>query len=53
MTIAENSELQRLEKLQRKFVDMRFGMFVCYNIMSYGAKVGEANYDLSIFDPQD
>jgi len=43
-TIAYNQTLQ-------DFVDMRFGMFLCYNIMSYGAKWGEANYDISKFNP--
>lgn len=41
-----------IEQLQREFVEMRFGMFLCYNIMSYGANWGEADYDISTFDPQ-
>ena len=39
-------------ELLQDFVDMRFGMFICYNIMSYGASWGEANYDISTFDPK-
>ncbi|MFC2113468.1 alpha-L-fucosidase, partial [Bacteroidota bacterium] len=31
--------------------DLRFGMFICYNIMSYGANWGEAGYDISGFNP--
>lgn len=31
---------------------MRHGMFICYNIMSYGAKWGEANYPPDSFKPQ-
>lgn len=41
-----------LEYLQRQFVEHRFGMFICYNIMSYGAKWGQAGYDISRFNPQ-
>ncbi len=40
------------QKRLEDFVDMRFGMFICYNIMSYGAEWGEANYDISRFNPQ-
>lgn len=40
------------ETLQRTFVEHRFGMFICYNIMSYGAKWGEAGFDCSGFNPQ-
>ncbi|MDO6809658.1 alpha-L-fucosidase [Zobellia galactanivorans] len=42
----------RYGKLLQDFVDMRFGMFLCYNIMSYGASWGEANYDISTFNPK-
>ena len=35
-----------------EFIDMRFGMFICYNIMSYGAQWGEANYPIESFNPQ-
>jgi len=47
-----SGEGKNMEQLQREFVDLRFGMFICYNIMSYGAKWGEANYDISKFDPK-
>lgn len=36
----------------QEFVDMRYGMFICFNIMSYGAKWGEANFDIQKFNPQ-
>jgi alpha-L-fucosidase len=44
--------LPRLEQNQRAFAEQRFGMFVCFNIMTYGAKWGEADYDISVFNPQ-
>ncbi len=56
--IASDSQLgntramPQLEDLQRAFVERRFGMFICFNIMSYGAKWGEAGYDISGFNPQ-
>ncbi|TWT75766.1 Alpha-L-fucosidase [Planctomycetes bacterium CA13] len=49
---AAQGESFQLEQLQRRFVDDRFGMFICYNIMSYGAKWGEDGYDCSGFNPQ-
>lgn len=41
-----------MQTLKEEFVDQRFGMFICYNIMSYGAKWGEANYPIDTFNPQ-
>jgi alpha-L-fucosidase len=40
------------QKLKEEFIDKRFGMFICYNIMSYGAEWGEANYPIDSFNPQ-
>ncbi|WP_366183766.1 alpha-L-fucosidase [Flavobacterium ovatum] len=40
------------QQLLEEFIDKRFGMFICYNIMSYGAQWGEANFDISKFNPQ-
>ncbi|MFC1763779.1 alpha-L-fucosidase [Planctomycetota bacterium] len=40
------------EHLQRAYVEHRFGMFICYNIMSYGASWGEAGFNSSVFNPQ-
>lgn len=34
------------------FIDLRFGMFLCFNIMSFGAEWGESKYDISSFDPK-
>ena len=39
------------QELLSDFVDMRHGMFICFNIMSYGAKWGEANYPIASFNP--
>ncbi len=40
------------EDLKREFIEHRFGMFICYNIMSYGAKWGQADYPIDSFNPQ-
>ena len=42
----------QLENRQREFSEQRFGMFICYNIMSYGARWGEANHSIDEFNPQ-
>lgn len=42
----------QLQTLKENFIEQRFGMFICYNIMSYGAKWGEANYPIDDFNPQ-
>ena len=41
-----------LQQLKEDFIDKRFGMFICYNIMSYGARWGQANYPIDSFNPQ-
>lgn len=41
-----------MAELKRDFVDLRFGMFLCYNIMSYGAEWGEASFPIESFNPQ-
>ncbi|RME68954.1 MAG: hypothetical protein D6781_09735 [Verrucomicrobia bacterium] len=54
-SVAETSSTggeDRVEALQRRFVDGRFGMFVCFNIMTYGAKWSEAGFDISGFAPE-
>ena len=43
----------KIERLQRSFVEKRFGMFICYNIMSYGAKWGQAKYPIDSVNPQE
>jgi alpha-L-fucosidase len=40
-----------LYSLKADFAEQRFGMFICYNIMSYGAKWGQANYPIDTFNP--
>ena len=47
----KQSTFKKLETLQRSFSEDRLGMFICYNIMSYGAKWGEANYPIDSFNP--
>jgi hypothetical protein len=49
---ASADESLRQESLQRAFIEQRFGMFICYNIMSYGTTWGEKGYDISTFNPQ-
>lgn len=49
---AAAGESARVEQLQRDLVDLRYGMFICYNIMSYGAGWGQANYPIDSFNPQ-
>jgi alpha-L-fucosidase len=46
-----NTPKKSHQELLSEFVDMRFGMFICYNIMSYGAKWGEENHNISGFNP--
>lgn len=46
------SQFNNIEIAKIDFINKRFGMFICYNIMSYGAKWGEANYPIDNFNPQ-
>ncbi len=41
----------RIAEAKKDFINKRFGMFICYNIMSYGASWGEANYPITDFNP--
>ena len=41
-----------IETAKKDFINKRFGMFICYNIMSYGASWGEANFPIESFNPQ-
>lgn len=45
-------EGKSMQSIKENFIEQRFGMFICYNIMSYGAKWGEANYPIDSFNPQ-
>jgi len=42
-----------LEQLQREFVDLRFGMFIHFGILTYTGQWSEANLDISQFNPTD
>jgi len=42
---------QPLEELQRAYVDLRFGMFVHFGILTYTGQWAEPNLDISLFDP--
>ncbi|MFY0625816.1 MAG: alpha-L-fucosidase [Reichenbachiella sp.] len=46
------SQVNSLQEIKEAFIDLRFGMFICYNIMSYGAKWGESNYPIDSINPQ-
>jgi alpha-L-fucosidase len=40
-----------LEQLQRDFVDLRFGMFIHFGILTYTGKWGQGNLDIDRFSP--
>ena len=40
-----------LEQLQRSFVDLRFGMFLHFGILTYTGSWGAPNLDISMFNP--
>lgn len=46
------TSLNHLENLQRKYIEDRFGMFICFNIMTYGVPWCEGNYPIDVFNPQ-
>ncbi len=50
--VSQQNIIDPLENLQREFSEHRFGMFICYNIMSYGARWGEANHSIEEINPQ-
>jgi len=52
VAIADETLSKTTQQLKEEFIDQRFGMFICYNIMSYGAKWGEANYPIDTFNPE-
>lgn len=45
--------LNHLETLQEKYIEDRFGMFICFNIMTYGVPWCEGNYPIDVFNPQE
>ena len=42
-----------LAELQKDFVDLRFGMFIHFGILTYTGKWSQPNLDISRFDPTD
>ena len=40
-----------LEDLQREFVELRFGMFIHFGILTYTGKWGQGNLDSALFNP--
>jgi alpha-L-fucosidase len=54
-TVAESgagpASAQPLERLQREFVDLRFGMFIHFGILTYTGKWGQGHLDVSLFNP--
>ena len=40
-----------LEDLQRSFVDLRFGMFLHFGILTYTGSWAQPNLDISLFKP--
>ena len=43
--------LSHLETLQRSFVDLRFGMFLHFGILTYTGTWGKPNLDIAQFNP--
>ncbi len=52
ITSKDNLVIKTTQQLKEAFIDQRFGMFICYNIMSYGAKWGQAHYPIDSFNPE-
>jgi alpha-L-fucosidase len=40
-----------LEQLQRDFVELRFGMFIHFGILTYAGAWGQGNLDIGLFNP--
>jgi alpha-L-fucosidase len=40
-----------LEQLQREFVELRFGMFIHFGILTYTGKWGDGNLEIALFHP--
>lgn len=39
------------QELLSDFIELRHGMFICFNIRTYGANSRDANYPLDVFNP--
>jgi alpha-L-fucosidase len=50
-TVSRPVPSRPLEQLQRDFVDLRFGMFIHFGILTYAGKWGQGNLDISLFNP--
>ena len=48
---ASTAPAKPLETLQREFVDLRFGMFIHFGILTYTGQWSQANLDISQFNP--
>src|SRR5215813_6615863 len=42
-----------LEELQRDFVELRFGMFLHFGILTYTGSWSKPNLDIKLFNPKD
>ena len=50
-TVTRPVSSKPLEQLQREFVDLRFGMFIHFGILTYTGKWGQGSLDISLFNP--
>jgi alpha-L-fucosidase len=50
-TGGETPVLTRLDELQRSLVDLRFGMFIHFGILTYTGTWSQANLDITQFNP--
>ncbi|MBN1605704.1 MAG: alpha-L-fucosidase [Polyangiaceae bacterium] len=48
---ARVAPVKSLEALQRDFVDLRFGMFIHFGILTYTGSWGQGNLDIELFNP--
>ena len=50
-TVTRPAPSKPLEQLQRDFVELRFGMFIHFGILTYTGTWGQGNLDISLFNP--
>jgi hypothetical protein len=48
---AANVGADNLEQLQRNYIDLRFGMFIHFGILTYTGTWSQANLDINQFNP--
>lgn len=46
---AVESSKKTMYEVKRDFIDLRWGMFICYNIMSYGARWSQPDFPVDSF----